>query len=293
MGAGLPPASAPTAGPGPCRAPQDPARSRVVAPQAGPSAPHAPPTGAGETRFLGHRRAPLPCPHGWGGRGALWGLPHKQTEPFPGAAVASQGPHRQRPTGTCGVDVRSGQGTHSARSTERRVRRAREGVAGRPSPVGRRLAPAGVRERTADAAAAPGAGGRGRESSYDRSAFSQQECIYYSLRTHKISLLQTHLKSAAFELRRVSQLVSRAARGRSIAVPGAAGRPGAAPGPLGPGLGRPGRVGGLPRSPRPPVRRAPAPRAAESSAPCGAGRAGLWGALAGCRPSYWVPWLCG
>lgn len=148
MGAGLPPASAPTAGPGPCRAPQDPARSRVVAPQAGPSAPHAPPTGAGETRFLGHRRAPLPCPHGWGGRGALWGLPHKQTEPFPGAAVASQGPHRQRPTGTCGVDVRSGQGTRSARSTERRVRRAREGVAGRPSPVGRRLAPAGVRERT-------------------------------------------------------------------------------------------------------------------------------------------------
>lgn len=81
-------------------------------------------------------RAPLPCPHGWGGRGALWGLPHKQTEPFPGAAVASQGPHRQRPTGTCGVDVRSGQGTRSARSTERRVRRAREGVAGRPSPVG-------------------------------------------------------------------------------------------------------------------------------------------------------------
>lgn len=117
MGAGLPPASAPTAGPGPCRAPQDPARSRVVAPQAGPSAPHAPPTGAGETRFLGHRRAPLPCPHGWGGRGALWGLPHKQTEPFPGAAVASQGPHRQRPTGTCGVDVRSGQGTRSAHST--------------------------------------------------------------------------------------------------------------------------------------------------------------------------------
>lgn len=118
----------------------------------------------------------------------------------------------------------------------------------------------------ADAAAAPGAGGRGRESSYDRSAFSQQECIYYSLRTHKISLLQTHFKSAAFELRRVSQLVSRAARGRSIAVPGAAGRPGAAPGPLGPGLGRPGRVGGLPRSPRPP--RAPCSRPAGRGVLC-------------------------
>lgn len=61
MGAGLPPASAPTAGPGPCRAPQDPARSRVVAPQAGPSAPHAPPTGAGETHFLGHKGDVPPC----------------------------------------------------------------------------------------------------------------------------------------------------------------------------------------------------------------------------------------
>lgn len=154
-------------------------------------------------------------------------------------------------------------------------------------------APGTRRRQGADRRRGGRPGGRGRESSYDRSAFSQQECIYYSLRTHKISLLQTHFKSAAFELRRVSQLVSRAARGRSIAVPGAAGRPGAAPSPLGPGLGRPGRVGGLPRSPRPPVRRAPAPRAAESSAPCGAGRAGLRGALAGCRPSYWVPWLCG
>lgn len=262
MGAGLPPASAPTAGPGPCRAPQDPARSRVVAPQAGPSAPHAPPTGAGETRFLGHRRAPLPCPHGWGGRGALWGLPHKQTEPFPGAATASQGPHRQRPTGTCGVDVRSGQGTRSARSTERRVRVSR----GVRHPW---AAPGTCRRQgaDADAAAAPGAGGRGRESSYDRSAFSQQECIHYSLRTHKISLLQTHFKSAAFELRRVSQLVSRAARGRSIAVPGAAGRPGAAPGPLGPGLGRPGRVGGLPRSPRPPPCAVLPPRGPRSPLP--------------------------
>lgn len=51
--------------------------------------------------------------------------------------------------------------------------------------------------------------------------------------------------------------------------------------------------GGCRGHPAPPVRRAPAPRAAESSAPCGAGRAGLRGALAGCRPSYWVPWLCG
>lgn len=55
-------------------------------------------------------------------------------------------------------------------------------------------------------------------------------------------------------------------RGRSIAVPGAAGRPGAAPGPLGPGLGRPGRVGGLPRSPRPP--RAPCSRPAGRGVLC-------------------------